>query len=314
MKLIYLLIYLVLISQTVRISVAQYLLPVSKKLHILCVQNSPPDIKNVEILNALVCGESFNNYSLNTLFITVGLIHIFVVSGSHLNKIYEVINIPAQIIQPETKVMMNFFLVVFQISLLSLYCLICNLNPPVTRSLIMLVFLITQKKIDLNLSLSLTSILAGLVCLLFEPSWVNSLSFQMSWLIQLILMLTQHQFHQKKSIFAALAVYLFLIPTYNILGFPSLISILISFVLSGFVEFILFPLSFLSYFNKLVAQFFDLICNHFITALQGFETYTTITSAHQQIITNLNWFIICVLHIYISTRTTQNRRALEIIK
>lgn len=308
MKFIYFLIYLTLTTQMVRISVAQYLSPVAKKLHTLCLDNSPHEIKNVEILNALVCGESLNNYNLNVLFIAVGLIHIFVVSGSHLNKIYKLTCITTQFMEKITHPKLSFLLAQLQIIFLLIYCLMCNLNPPVTRSMMILILLTTLKKINLNLSLTSVTLIAGLICLLIEPRWSISLSFQMSWLIQLIVMQSYNSISRNKSIIENFAVYLCLIPTFNVLGFPSIISILIAFALSGVVEFILFPLSFLTYFTHKVAPLFDIICDKFVTVLALFETYTTKTSAHQEQIIQLNWFIICMLHTFLTIQTTQKYR------
>jgi len=308
MKFIYFLIYLTLTTQIVRISVAQYLSPVAKKLHTLCLNNSPHEIKNVEILNALVCGESLNNYNLNVLFIAVGLIHIFVVSGSHLNKIYKLTYIPIQFLEKFTHPKLSFLFAQLQIVFLLVYCLMCNLNPPVTRSMAILILLTTLKKINLHLSLTSTTLVAGLMCLLIEPLWSTSLSFQMSWLIQLIVMQSCNSISRNKSIIENFTVYLCLIPTFNILGFPSIISILIAFALSGVVEFILFPLSFLTYFNHKMAPLFDLICDKFVAVLALFETYTTKASAHQEQIMQLNWFIICMLHAFLAIQTTQKHR------
>lgn len=295
-------------TQTVRISVAEYLSPVAKKLHTVCLKNSPSDSKNVEILNALVCGHSLNNYSLNTLFIAVGLIHVFVVSGSHLNKIYGLTHFAIQFSQKIIIPQLSFFLMSLQILLLFIYCLVCNLNPPVTRSMTVLILLMTLKKIKLNLSLSFVTLISGLICLLIEPNWSNSLSFQMSWLIQLVIMQNNDQHSKSKSIYESLTIYLCLIPTFNLLGFPSVISALIAFILSGVVEFVLFPLSFLTYFNHSITPLFDTICDQFVIILQQFETYTTTASAHQEQIIQLNWFIICALHTFINIQTTQYYR------
>lgn len=314
MKIIFILICLTLMSSAVRLSVAEKLMPVAKKLHSMCLTETTEKLKNVEILNALVCGEQLNNYSLNTLFIATGLIHLLVVSGSHLNLLNRMINNLLTIINIENKLNIHdSYRSLIQLCILFFYCLVCNFNPPIVRAFTFLCFIFLQEHLRIKFSLNHILILAGLTCLAVESTWICSLSFQMSWLIHTISIFSSNAFQSRSKIKNQIAIYLALIPTFHLLGFPPLNSIIISIVFSSAIEFILFPLSFLTYFFNNLGFIFDLACDALIRGLQFLETsiIPAVPTTQNIQINLLNWIIICSLHLILELKITSDLRSKE---
>ena len=78
-----LLIISLLTASIIRFSAIELFSDVAKKSHDFCILNLPKNSEAYAELKALVCAESFSNLSDSQLYISSGLIHLFVVSGAH---------------------------------------------------------------------------------------------------------------------------------------------------------------------------------------------------------------------------------------
>ena len=80
-----------------------------------------PHTQFPQMYEALVCGKRIEDLDLHSVFVTTGLLHIFVVSGMHLSflsKLFSIIKIPF----------------ILQALLLAMYALATSLHPPVVRA------------------------------------------------------------------------------------------------------------------------------------------------------------------------------------
>ena len=203
MLMLNLIVFLVIIFKTVLIGfgfpfdLRLILKPSSDFLHGLCLEQTSHFNHSVEAASALVCGHQIESVNLQSIFASTGLIHLLVVSGSHLLVLDQGLSFFR--LKPALK-----------LSLLFLFVLVCEMNPPIMRSFIALVvaeFIKSKKWVwSSNFKQWFTSIL----CLLINPMWIFSLSFQMSWMASLCIDIASHSFAEekiKKSLFRVFLIY-----------------------------------------------------------------------------------------------------------
>lgn len=178
--------------------------------------NSPYHV----LYDALVCGSTLPAGHEKQLFVDTGLIHLMVVSGSHLIFL---------------EMLLGFLPRRIRLAILGGYCYLTGFQAPVVRA-----FLRRALALPLRARLGTTSLQleAAAVCaaLLLYPEWLVSRSFLMSWMCGLALCLpkilprTPH-FDQ------ALKSYFFLLP----FCWASPLSVGWNTLLAPFVGIILFP-------------------------------------------------------------------------
>ncbi len=273
-----------------RISFLVPLFDSSLWLHDLCLNILPSNSNSLAELSALTCGQSFSNNSDYKLYISSGLIHLFVVSGSHLNLMSQFLN---YFIKPSA----------IKITLLFIYCAICLLNPPVVRSFFaLLIHEIIAKNFENNYwPKHYCLLLAGLLSIAFHSDWVNSMSLQMSWLAALNFQLYEQKMNWFPSIIKQFLFYILFFFCYSLFGFSSPLVILICFALTPFLEKFLFPLSII------VALFHpaEPLFNWTILSLKWFLEKLPLSFEMEQIqglwnsssVINLNWIIILMIHL-----------------
>lgn len=208
----------------------------SEKAHKVCVDWTPILMSYPEILDALLCGKNITDETTQSLLIKSSLIHLFVVSGSHLLLINEIllrVRLPA----------------IFRILGMGAYCFVCQWQAPVVRAWIGILTRegLRQKKIYLPSDLLV--FFSGVLCLSFFPNWISSRSFLMSWLAALALslgFLWQDKKIWQKLILSSTTIYLFMLPA--LWGFGNLhpLSIALNIFLAPLISFALFPLAILT--------------------------------------------------------------------
>jgi competence protein ComEC len=296
MNFVYILIYLSLISHTVRFSVVDYLIRLFSFAHISCVRLAPDSVKSVESLQALVCGKNFSDPSQTNLLIASGLIHLFVVSGSHLKILQQIIShLLCNRFFSLTK-----FLQLIIFSLLFFYCAICQFNPPIFRSFVALLLAAFLEKFNLRCKAENLILLSGLICLGLSPQWINSLSLQMSWIAGLTLIVISIFFAKTSALFQNSIFYLNYLTAFNFIGIPQPLSIGISTLLTKFLEYFLFPLALAVYIFPFLGNVFDLvilILNKFLSLLELTVIFRPFESEK---LVFLNWMLILSLHLFIN--------------
>lgn len=288
MILIFLLVILLLIFSIFRISVIGELKSVVDFAHSFCLREIPPHSSSAAELKALVCAENFSNLQQSHLYISSGLIHLFVVSGAHLLFI--------------EKFLQNFnrekkwpFVTIF--SVLLAYSLMCGMNPPVTRclaSIVIMQFLFTK---NIRWPPHIAVFVAGLSTLLLNPDWIDSLSLQMSWLAAFTVSYSAEIFNQ--SIFWRQFLFFFIL--YPAVMWFQIISpgvILANLFLAPMLEFILFPVALLTWIFHFLSPIFDTLISVFTGILRAFEfQYLPRKEVMPPEMVYFNWALVLLLHL-----------------
>ena len=190
-----------------------------------------PQTQFPQVYEALVCGKRIEDSKLQNMFVTTGLLHIFVVSGMHLSSLRKVLS----------KIKMPF---IFQVILLGVYALGTSLNPPVVRAWFSLILTFIKECFALNWNHTLFVWHVSFMALLFFSNWYNSFSFLLSWSASLALALGRERDLLTKN----LIVYLIMAPLLGSMSHPHPISILINTVFLPLFGLFFFPLTLLSVF------------------------------------------------------------------
>lgn len=284
---IFLLVILLFIFSFFRFSFLGELKSAVEIAHSFCLHQIPTDSNSVSELKALVCAENFSNLQESNLYISSGLIHLFVVSGAHLLFI--------------EKFLQNFndgkkfsFAIIF--SVLFGYGLMCSLNPPVTRCLISIAIANFLFKKNIRWPPQLYVFYSGLIALVINPLWIDSLSLQMSWLAAFTVSYAGEVF--KNSVF--LRQFIFFLLLYPAVMWFQVVSpgvILANVFLGPALEFILFPAALLTWAAHPFTPIFDNLIFYFKSLLGILEfQYVPRPETVPPEIPYLNWALLLLLH------------------
>ncbi|MFN8791465.1 MAG: ComEC/Rec2 family competence protein [Bdellovibrionales bacterium] len=199
----------------------------------LCLNSAPVQETSAEELwQALVCGKNLENEGFwSTNLKASGLVHIFVVSGSHfrvLEFLLTLLPLPHWV----------------QVILLWIYNGLTGLSAPGTRACLQVTGArLWQMRPDQNL------LVVSLICLSLNPLWVKSHSFWLSWLASLVLVIAPRDPLQ-------MGAQILFFSVWGLLGFQlSLWSLLLNLLLAPLVGWLLFPLGLLAYFSPFDSLF-----------------------------------------------------------
>lgn len=149
---------------------------------------------NLEILGGIVFGDDAvapPNY-IRTSFINSGLLHILAASGMNVAFIFSFWFIILKLLKVPYKPR-----VLSGMLIITLYTLMTGLGPSVIRAALMLLFVLAGKLIDRDAhSISLLSLVAVLM-LIYNPAYINNVSFQLSFLVTFGLLTTANIISQK---------------------------------------------------------------------------------------------------------------------
>lgn len=192
----------------------------------ICVSRTPPS-DFAPYYEALVCGVSLEPSEILQLLKLSGLIHLFVVSGSHL-------------------VFIEHFLLyrcprILRLVILTGFAFLSGLQPPVVRSWINLYLPFVLERWGWRSSFSIW--MAGVLSLLVNPTWIASLSLQLSWGCALGLHMPK-MWRLPKALSQSLWIFIFLYPL--LWSSPkSYLSPICNWLIAPVIGLLLFPLSLL---------------------------------------------------------------------
>ena len=228
---------------------------------------------NLEILGGIVFGDdavSTPEFIKNS-FINSGLLHILAASGMNVAFIYmfwfyilRFLKVPYK-----PRVLSGMFVII-------LYTFMTGLGPSVIRAAMMLLFVLAGKLIDRDAhSVSLLSFVAVLM-LIYNPAYINDVSFQLSFLVTLGLLTTANVISQKfdnipnwikAPILIPIIAQIWVAPiqmfyfntfsVYSVLANISTVSLLSVISFGGFISSII----------SVIPQFADITCKIFDFAL-----------------------------------------------
>ena len=188
-----------------------------------------PHTQFPQMYEALVCGKRIDDLDLHFVFVTTGLLHIFVVSGMHLSflsKSFSAMKIPF----------------ILQAVLLAMYALATNLNPPVVRAWFSLIIGSVKRRFALHWNHTLSVWYVSFAALLFFSPWYNSFSFLLSWSASLALALSKN----KNLLTRNLIVYFVMAPLLGSISHPHPMSIFVNTLFLPLFGIFFFPLTLLS--------------------------------------------------------------------
>lgn len=195
-----------------------------QQLHSRCVALAP-STEFHDLYAAIVCGANVQNASYRQIFANAGLIHILVVSGSHLIFLESMLSRLA----PER----------WMILIHALFTWMVGLQAPVVRAF--LNRLLPRWGTPLQ-----TQAIVTLVCLSAFPSWSHSPSFLLSWMCGILLSLPRLT-NWPHGLELAAKIFTGLLPFSAVIGLTSPLSILTNWLLAPIFGGLLFPAAALSF-------------------------------------------------------------------
>lgn len=230
----------------------------ASKLQQKCVQTLPRDSTERASLASLLCGEKITEENLRKKLQQTSLIHIFVISGSHLilfDQLLGILRIPLYV----------------RFLILALYTLATGFQPPAVRALGGLLAAATLLWRGWRIPADQRVLAVGLTILAAFPDWWQSRSLIMSWCASLALcvpsILRLRGSLQRLSV-AQGAIFVLMMPP--LWGFGSLhpLSLLYNLLLAPVVSFVLLPLGLLTLIIPHSSFLFDNTLTYFTTGLQ----------------------------------------------
>lgn len=286
------LIVILSLSLVLDINMLKLLAPLSEVFHHYCLNLLPNNMAYRELSSALVCGQSLYNSPNLKPVKALGVIHLFVVSGFHIQLIYSWLN-PAKGIRSKSNQ-------IFILSLLFAYTLACQLKPPILRAF-------SQIALPINKSnpSSLKILITGLFLLTLAPELWLSLSLQLSWVAVLI-------FSQKESTYGwkLVLVYFCSLLLLSPMALAHPLSILIGVVLTPLFATVILPLHFLA---LIIPQLYSLIDNFWsllIVVAENWLSLAPLIEPSFQLHRREKWALLIFFNLYLYAKDIYRRRKL----
>lgn len=273
---------------------------------------------NLEILGGIVFGDDAvapPDY-IKTSFINSGLLHILAASGMNVAFIFTFWFIILKFLKvPYKPRVLTGMLVVI------LYTFMTGLGASVIRAALMLLFVLAGKLIDRDThSVSLLSLVAVLM-LIYNPAYINDVSFQLSFFVTFGL-LTTANFLSKKfekipdwikaPVLIPIVAQIWIAPIqmfyfntfslYSVLANISTVSLLSIISFGGFVS---SAISIIPPFAKFTCQVFDFFLNYLLNILVWISNFfanlkfSLIQTTHPNIIQMLIYYIMLIAVTYL---------------
>lgn len=300
MILILLLVISIFALTLIRFSAVKFAEPVAQLAHKICLENLPTNSNYLPELKALVCAENFTGLHQSELYVAAGLIHLFVVSGSHLVLLEKIFNFVI-LKNRNLRFIIYFFLII--------YSLMCQLNPPVCRCLI--AFAVSEFLYGRNIKWPshFKLLIVGFLTISLNPNWIDSLSLQLSWLAAFVVAIELNSNELRSIFFRQTLFFIILSPTVIFFQNTSLTHLLTNLLLAPLTEYILFPLALLSWVFHPFVFLFDLALSALRILLENLEFKVQLHNFElPQEIRYLNWGLILGLHLYSHLRYVKLKR------
>lgn len=199
-----------------------------------CALLSPNHFINREWISAVVCGIKPAANSEYRLLQLSGLLHLVVVSGSHLIFIEQIIS----------NLFGRFkFKMAAKITVLTSFALLTGFQPPVVRALCSLLLSHLQSSAKLFWNPPAVTLFAGLITLTIAPHWWKSISLQLSWTAALALQISFVGQTFSRKIKQHLCIFILMFPLLMQFAPPHPVSVAYNLVAGPFIGLVMFPAS-----------------------------------------------------------------------
>lgn len=189
-------------------------------------------------MQALICGKNMESSAPKRIYEVSGLIHLFVVSGSHfvvLEKFAQWLNVPQRL----------------RLTLHLCFLFASGFQSPAVRFLTQYFMFITPLHLGASLRADQKTLFAGLMGLVLFPAWANSFSFLLSWSASLALAFCS-ELHGVpwRWLLNQILIFLILLPLLSMIQSPHLLSIAANLFLGELLGAILLPLAMSAVFSQ----------------------------------------------------------------
>ena len=282
---------------------------------------------NTEILGGIVFGDDAVSPPefIKTSFINSGLLHILAASGMNVAFIYgfwywilSKLKVPFKIILTS-----GIFMII-------LYALMTGLGASVIRAAFMLIFILIGKLIDRDThSVALLS-LVGLIMLIYNPAYINNVSFQLSFLVTFGLLVSADSIFEKfknvpqwlsSAIGIPIIAQIWVIPLqmfyFNTISTYSIFANILTVPVLSIVSFLGFLSSVLSIFKPIadfICKYTDIVLNPLLTIIVWISDYfgklshSIIITTHPSIFQIIIYYIIIMLCVLMLNAEFRNKR------
>jgi predicted membrane metal-binding protein len=253
----------------------------SLMFHTTCLRFSPVGPWQ-PLYSATVCGSNLKSAEFVFYLKKFGLLHLIVVSGAHLLFLERLMSL----VKLRSKLLIYPILVLF--SLISLF------QPPIVRGLLGLALSDINVRFRLFWSPAQIVFLSGLMSWLLFPSWIESISFLLSWSCSLALCLVSDTKGIKREVIIYCFISLFLLP----LQTPHPISILMNLLVAPAIGFILFPASLVAFVCPPLVMVTDSLWSVLFSSLELMNPHIDGLSLHHPTPLLTLWLLLWSTHGY----------------
>jgi ComEC/Rec2-related protein len=288
--LIFLVLFVIQILSEVRFSVIAELAIITNFAHNLCVSSIPTQSIFQNEIAALVCAQNFSSEQERSLYAASGLIHLFVVSGSHFIFLESLLyKLSGQ----------NYKFKKSILFLLLIYGFMCKLSPPVCRSLIALSIHQFLYSMNISWKTHYLILIAGLFCLVLNPNWASSISLQLSWIAGLCISAVEKSNKPGEILRRQILIFLLMFPTISIFQNPTFLGVLSNIFLAPLLEILLFPTALLVCIFNFLYPIFDcmMVCFRTVLIALEFKSVSNMNSIPLFLI-YINWALIFIIHYF----------------
>lgn len=211
----------------------------ASKLQNLCNKTVNNVYALSETRTAILCGQKITASATQKTLQASGLIHLFIISGSHIVFLYQLfiyLNFPHWLVS----------------LILILLTFVTGFQAPVVRACIQYFLNRYSKKNKLNLKPDTLVLFTTAFCLLLFPDWVNSPSFHLSWLASLALSIPLSVKAWHAALFRQLLISLLVAPLILTWANFSLQSLLFNLTLGSVIGPILIPMALTPFWEPLM--------------------------------------------------------------
>ena len=278
---------------------------------------------NLEILGGIVFGDDAvapPDY-IKTSFVNSGLLHILAASGMNVAFIYGFWYFILRRLRAPF-----VFTVISGMGVVILYTLMTGLGPSVIRAALMLIFILAGKLIDRDAHSVALLALVGSLMLIYNPAYINDVSFQLSFLVTFGLLTTADAVLKKcgntkihnwllGGIMIPVIAQIWVIPvqmfyfntisTYSILANITIMPFLSIISFGGFVSSVIAVFPPLATWACMVSDFILKYLLDILVAISNFFShlpYSTIETPHPSLIQVFLYYIIVLALTYMCKR------------
>ncbi len=220
---------------------------------------SPTEFQNREWISAVVCGKTPAQNSEYRLLQMSGLLHLVVVSGSHLVFVEQILSIAFERFK---------WRMVAKTFVLSAFALMTGFQAPVVRALCSQLLNHFQSSNKLFWSPPAVTLFAGIITLTIAPAWWKSISLQLSWVAALCLQIPTQNESWGRKIKQQLYIFVLMFPLLMQFAPPHPVSILYNLAVAPFLGVVMFPASAAAMLFPDALGFVDIVWSWFFGFLE----------------------------------------------